>query len=117
MLSQGSGGRSSIGPPSSLIGLATSAHYVAAKHGVVMGLTRARRSNMPYGIRVNCVNPGYVATPMTKETIRGAPARKYWRRADAAHGRSNEIAKRWRGWCSDKASFMTAASHVIDGGY
>src|ERR1700753_2664411 len=75
MLSQGGGG--AIVNTSSIagsIGLPMAAHYVAAKHGVV-GLTKA--AAMEYaqdGIRVNCVNPGYITTPMTKETMeaRGA---------------------------------------------
>jgi NAD(P)-dependent dehydrogenase (short-subunit alcohol dehydrogenase family) len=52
------------------IGLPTSSNYVAAKHGVV-GLTKT--AAMEYArdnIRVNCVNPGYIATPMTEETVR-----------------------------------------------
>jgi len=53
-----------------LIGLATSSHYVAAKHGVV-GLTKsAAIEYAPDGIRVNCVNPGYVTTPMTEEVVK-----------------------------------------------
>jgi NAD(P)-dependent dehydrogenase (short-subunit alcohol dehydrogenase family) len=100
-----------------LIGLATSAHYVAAKHGVV-GLTKSAAIEYAQdGIRVNCVNPGYVATPMTKETIaeRGEEilAKVPMRRM----GVPGEIAEAVAWMCSDKASFMTGASHVIDGGY
>ena len=66
---------------------------------------------------MNCVNPGYIATPMTKETIeeRGAdilnkvPMRRF--------GVPDEIAEAVAWMCSDKASFMTGASHVVDGGY
>ena len=50
-----------------LVGLPTATHYVAAKHGVV-GLTKT--AAMEYAqdkIRVNCVNPGYIKTPMTDE--------------------------------------------------
>lgn len=100
-----------------LIGLATSAHYVAAKHGVV-GLTKSAAIEYAQdGIRVNCVNPGYIATPMTKETIeeRGqdilakVPMRRF--------GVPDEIAEAVAWMCSDKASFMTGAAHVVDGGY
>jgi len=39
-------------------------HYVAAKHGVV-GLMRSLAIELaPHGIRVNCVVPGAVRTPM-----------------------------------------------------
>ena len=118
MLAQGGGGAIvNTASIAGLIGLATSAHYVAAKHGVV-GLTKSAAIEYAQdGIRVNCVNPGYVATPMTKETIeeRGqdilakVPMRRF--------GVPNEIAEAVAWMCSDKASFMTGASHVIDGGY
>ena len=70
MLAQGGGGAIvNTASIAGLIGLATSAHYVAAKHGVV-GLTKSAAIEYAQdGIRVNCVNPGYVTTPMTRETI------------------------------------------------
>ncbi len=44
-------------------------HYIAAKFGVV-GLTQAMAFELgPYGIRVNSVCPGYVATPMQKREL------------------------------------------------
>jgi NAD(P)-dependent dehydrogenase (short-subunit alcohol dehydrogenase family) len=118
MLAQGGGGAIvNTASIAGLIGLATSSHYVAAKHGVV-GLTKSAAIEYAQdGIRVNCVNPGYVQTPMTKETIeeRGGdilakvPMRRF--------GVPDEIAEAVAWMCSDKASFMTGASHIIDGGY
>ena len=118
MLAQGGGGAIvNTASIAGLIGLATSSHYVAAKHGVV-GLTKSAAIEYAQdGIRVNCVNPGYVTTPMTKETIeeRGQDilAKVPMRRFGVPH----EIAEAVVWMCSDKASFMTGASHVIDGGY
>jgi NAD(P)-dependent dehydrogenase (short-subunit alcohol dehydrogenase family) len=118
MLAQGGGGAIvNTASIAGLIGLANSAHYVAAKHGVV-GLTKSAAIEYAQdGIRVNCVNPGYVATPMTKETIeeRGqdilakVPMRRF--------GVPDEIAEAVAWMCSDKASFMTGAAHVVDGEY
>ena len=69
MLAQGGGAIVNTASIAGLIGLATSSHYVAAKHGVV-GLTKsAAIEYAPDGIRVNCVNPGYVTTPMTEEVV------------------------------------------------
>jgi len=118
MLTQGVGGAIvNTASIAGLIGLPTSAHYVAAKHGVV-GLTKT--AAMEYaqdGIRVNCVNPGYVKTPMTKETMETRfdeiMAKVPMRRL----GIPEEIAEAVVWMCSDKASFMTGASHVVDGGY
>lgn len=118
MLAQGNGGAivntSSI---AGLIGLPTSAHYVAAKHGVV-GLTKT--AGIEYakdGIRVNCVNPGYVKTPMTKETMETRLDEIMSKVPMHRLGRPEEIAEAVVWMCSDRASFMTGAAHVIDGGY
>lgn len=118
MLAQGGGGAIvNTASIAGLVGLPTSAHYVAAKHGVV-GLTKT--AAMEYaedGIRVNCVNPGYIETPMTEETMKtrfdAIMAKVPMKRL----GAPDEIAEAVVWMCSDKASFMTGASHVIDGGY
>ena len=118
MLAQGGGGAIvNTASIAGLIGLATSAHYVAAKHGVV-GLTKSTAIEYAQdGIRVNCVNPGYVATPMTKETIEERGAEILAKVPMRRMGVPGEIAEAVAWMCSDKASFMTGASHVIDGGY
>ncbi|MHC1945451.1 glucose 1-dehydrogenase [Bradyrhizobium sp. UFLA06-06] len=118
MLKQGGGGAIvNTASIAGLVGLATSGHYVATKHGVV-GLTKSAAIEYAQdGIRVNCVNPGYIKTPMTRETmderydeiIAKVPVRRL--------GVPEEIAEAVVWMCSDKASFMTGASHVIDGGY
>ncbi|MCS3445542.1 MULTISPECIES: SDR family NAD(P)-dependent oxidoreductase [Bradyrhizobium] len=118
MLKQGGGGAVvNTASIAGLVGLATSGHYVATKHGVV-GLTKSAAIEYAQdGIRVNCVNPGYIKTPMTKETmderydeiIAKVPVRRL--------GVPEEIAEAVVWMCSDKASFMTGASHVVDGGY
>jgi NAD(P)-dependent dehydrogenase (short-subunit alcohol dehydrogenase family) len=118
MLAQGGGGAIvNTASIAGLIGLPTSAHYVAAKHGVV-GLTKT--AAMEYaqdGIRVNCVNPGYIKTPMTKETMEARFDEIMAKVPMNRLGIPEEIAEAVVWMCSDKASFMTGASHVIDGGY
>jgi NAD(P)-dependent dehydrogenase (short-subunit alcohol dehydrogenase family) len=118
MLAQGGGGAIvNTASIAGLIGLPAAAHYVAAKHGVV-GLTKT--AAMEYaqdGIRVNCINPGYIETPMTRETmetrfdeiVAKVPMRRL--------GLANEIAEAVVWMCSEKASFMTGASQLVDGGY
>ena len=90
MLKQGGGGAivntSSI---AGLVGLPTSSHYVAAKHGVV-GLTKtAALEYAQDGIRVNCVNPGYIKTPMTDDIMK-IPLR-------GDHGQGADASPRQRG--------------------
>jgi len=49
-----------------LFGMETIAHYSASKHGVV-GLAKSMALELaPHGIRVNCVCPSSVNTPMTQ---------------------------------------------------
>ena len=65
MLAQGGGAIVNTASVAGLVGLPTASNYVAAKHGVV-GITKT--AAMEYAqdnIRVNCVNPGYIKTPMT----------------------------------------------------
>ncbi len=118
MLKQGAGG--SIVNTSSiagLVGLPTSSHYVAAKHGVV-GLTKT--AAMEYAkdkIRVNCVNPGYIKTPMTDEAMKTRYDELMTKVPMNRLGVPEEIAEAVVWICSDKASFVTGASHIIDGGY
>jgi NAD(P)-dependent dehydrogenase (short-subunit alcohol dehydrogenase family) len=118
MLKQGSGGAIvNTASIAGLIGLRTSSHYVAAKHGVV-GLTKtAALEYATDGIRVNCVNPGYITTPMTKETIEQRGDEIMARVPMNRMGVPEEIAEAVVWMCSDKASFMTGASQVVDGGY
>jgi len=72
------------------------------------------------GIRVNCICPGHIVTPMVKETLREVPeSREVWE----AENMLGRLAKpeEFRGAAlfllSDASSFMTGSSLVIDGGH
>ena len=117
MLAQGGGSIVNTASIAGLIGLPSATNYVASKHGVV-GITKT--AAMEYAkdnIRVNCVNPGYIKTPMTDPTM----AERYdtlMTKVPMNHlGTADEIAEAVVWMLSDRASFMTGASHIIDGGY
>lgn len=118
MLKQGGGGAIvNTASIAGVVGLPMSSHYVSAKHGVV-GLTKT--AAMEYaqdGIRVNCVNPGYIRTPMTDDTMKTRYEQLMAKVPMNRLGEAEEIAEAVVWMCSDKASFMTGASHIIDGGY
>ncbi len=117
MLAQGGGAIVNTASIAGLIGLPMASNYVAAKHGVV-GLTKtAALEYAPDNIRVNCVNPGYIKTPMTDPTMATRYEQLMTKVPMNRLGVPEEIAEAVVWMCSDKAAFMTGASHIIDGGY
>jgi NAD(P)-dependent dehydrogenase (short-subunit alcohol dehydrogenase family) len=120
MLKQGGGG--AIVNMASIIGLIGSAGvaaYSASKHGVI-GLTKtAALENAKSGIRINAVCPGFIETPMADRIFRAPAAHKYFLSCHpiGRFGKPTEIAEAVVWMCSDRASFMTGQSLVLDGGF
>jgi NAD(P)-dependent dehydrogenase (short-subunit alcohol dehydrogenase family) len=120
MLKQGGGGAIvNMASVTGLIGSVGAGAYSASKHGVI-GLTKtAALENAKSGIRINAVCPGVIETPMG-ERLFGAPA--VHKSVVGLHpigrfGRPAEIAEAVVWMCSDRASFMTGQSLVLDGGF
>lgn len=103
------------------------ADYVASKFGVV-GLTQAMAYELaPSGIRVNCVCPGYVATPMQdrelawEAELRGVTpetVRDLWI-ADTPMGRLEEpedVARAVAFLAGPDAGFITGEALAVNGG-
>lgn len=119
MLKQGSGAIVNTASVAGLVALPGQAAYAASKHGVV-GLTRtAAVEYAKQGIRVNCVCPGYIHTPMTALS-REDPDRMAMMIASEPVGRLGipaEVAEAVVWLCSDAASFVTGHTMSVDGGY
>jgi NAD(P)-dependent dehydrogenase (short-subunit alcohol dehydrogenase family) len=112
------------GSVAALVGIRRFVAYCAAK-GAVVSLTRAMALDLaPQGIRVNCVCPGTVLTPLmeTMITQRGngdldrgiaMTVEKY---PIGRLGAPDEIARVALFLVSDDAAFITGSIHAADGG-
>jgi NAD(P)-dependent dehydrogenase (short-subunit alcohol dehydrogenase family) len=103
----------------SFVATPNSVAYTASKGGVAQ-LTKALASELAeFGIRVNAIAPGVIATPMTAGTLAdpakiGAllnhvPLRR--------HAEAHELAGPATFLCSPLASYITGAILPVDGGY
>src|SRR5262245_37615921 len=119
MLTHGGGTIVNTASAAGLVGLPYASAYVASKHGVV-GLTKtAALEYAQQSIRVNCVCPGYIQTPMTESGL-SDPEQKAQIIAREPIGRvgaPEEVAETVVWLCSDAASFVTGHTMTVDGGY
>ena len=120
MLKQGSGGAIvNMASVAGLIGAAGAATYCASKHGVI-GLTKAAAlENARSGIRINAVCPAVIETPMAERAFADPALNKFMLGLHpiGRFGKPMEIAEAVVWMCSDRASFMTGQSLVLDGGF
>ncbi len=118
MLAQGSGSIVNVSSTYGHTGAAGASVYSASKHAVE-GLTKsAALEAASSGVRVNMVAPGPIETGMlnrftgTDERKAGLAATVPLKRV----GKPEEIAQTIAFLSSDKASFTTGASYLVDGG-
>jgi NAD(P)-dependent dehydrogenase (short-subunit alcohol dehydrogenase family) len=122
MIAQGSGVIINNSSGWGIVGGDAAVAYCASKGGVVL-LTKAMAiDHGRQGIRINCICPGDVDTPMLPEDarMRGQKWEDYLagcsRRPLGRIGTSDEIARAALFLASEDSSFMTGATLVVDGG-
>jgi NAD(P)-dependent dehydrogenase (short-subunit alcohol dehydrogenase family) len=122
MLANGGGNIVNLSSAAGLIGQPENTPYAASKHGVV-GLTRtAAIEYATQNIRVNCICPTAIETPMIMEGRRKLahnPEAKQQAinfQAMKRMGTPQEVADVALWLCSDESSFITGSAIKADGG-
>jgi len=122
MIEQGSGSIIHTSSGWGILGGDRAAAYCAAKGGLIVMAKAMAIDHGPDGIRVNCVCPGDVLTPMlhTDAKDRGIPWDEYasggTERPLGRVGTVDNIADAVLFLASDEASFITGDALVVDGG-
>jgi NAD(P)-dependent dehydrogenase (short-subunit alcohol dehydrogenase family) len=119
MVHQRSGSIIMISSMASHYGIPGVVAYTASK-AAVEGMTRALAVEWsPHGVRVNCIAPGFIATPMSARALESDPARKVRVLARTPMGMLGEpadVAHAALFLASSQARYITGAVLPVDGG-
>ena len=118
MLNGGGGAIVNSSSGAGLIAVPGLSPYCASKHGI-LGITKtAAVENAQTGIRVNAVCPGSTDTPMLRAVMSQDPRLEEMILAGQPGGRlglAEEVAEAAVWLCSDRASFVSGESMLVDG--
>jgi NAD(P)-dependent dehydrogenase (short-subunit alcohol dehydrogenase family) len=105
-----------------LVGTAMLSAYSASKGGVI-ALTKSLALELAPNVRVNCICPGAIDTPMLRRFIDRTPdPTAYEKQLAGLHalgrlGKPEEIAQAALFLASEESSFITGIALPVDGGY
>lgn len=124
MLKQGGGAIVNNASCSGLVGDRNAIAYNSSKGAVVLMTKCLALDYAQRGIRVNCVCPGEIDTPMFRQEARARnkPVEEYRKELCEYHpigrlGEPKEVANAVLFLASDDASFITGTAVSVDGGY
>lgn len=128
MKAQGKGSVVLMGSDQTFVGKASSSVYGLTK-GAIGQLTKSTAIDYaPFGIRVNCICPGTINTPLIDKAVArfsslyGADPAQVYKDLDAIQpmgrlGKPEEIAAAVAFLLSDESAFTTGSLFAVDGGY
>jgi 3-oxoacyl-[acyl-carrier protein] reductase len=117
MISRKSGSIVNVSSIWGVVGASCEAHYSAAKAAVI-GLTKALAKEVgPSGVRVNCVAPGVIATPMTANLDEETLAALRNETPLGAIGTPRDVADAICYLASERAGFVTGQVLGVNGGF
>ena len=120
MLRTGGGSIVNNASVAGLVGFAGIPAYCASKGGVVQLTRVAALEYATQGIRVNCLCPGIIDTPMVERFTHDNPAAlEQLKQLEPVGrlGRPREVAELALFFASDRSSFITGAVIPVDGGF
>ncbi len=109
-----------IGSLNAATGVATVSVYAATKAALVQLTRNMAVEWAPHGIRVNCLCPGFLMTPLTETALWGDLPKRQWmldRIPLNRPGRPEEMVGMTVLLASDAASYMTGQAVYLDGGF
>jgi len=118
MIKQGGGVILSTASVAGLVGFPGSGAYAAAKAGVINMTRMVALEYAKKNIRINCICPGVISTPMAQRVIGGRTEEQVARMEPIGRlGLPEDIANAALFLAGDESSFATGAPFIIDGGY
>ena len=117
MIEQGSGSIVSLASTAGLSGSSGSAHYGAAKAGIIAFTKSAAQEVAEHGVRLNCIAPGLIMNPFLERIYPKEDLERYLAASPLKrHGEPLDIANAALFLISDEGSYLTGQTLCLSGG-